>query len=180
LIARENQRLSHLIEQFLTFSRMERKKHVFDFTDVRPEQVARSAVDAMRERLDGCEFQQDIGPDLPLIHADAPALATALVNLLDNAYKYSPAEKRIALRVSADQGRVRFAVQDHGIGIPPRETRRIFRKFYQADHALSRQAGGVGLGLSIVRLVVDAHSGAVEVESRPGEGSTFTISVAAT
>ena len=179
MIARENTRLSHLIEQFLTFSRMERKKHVFDFADVRPEQVARSAVEAMRERLDGCDFEEEIAPNLPAIRADAPSLVTALVNLLDNAWKYSPAEKRIALRVSAREGRVRFAVEDHGIGIPARETRKIFRKFYQADQALSRQAGGVGLGLSIVRLVVEAHKGAVEVESRPGEGSTFTISVAA-
>ena len=70
-------------------------------------------------------------------------------------------------------------VEPNKAGIPARETRKIFRKFYQADQALSRQAGGVGLGLSIVRLVVEAHKGAVEVESRPGEGSTFTISVAA-
>jgi signal transduction histidine kinase len=179
MMSRENHRLSHLIEQFLTFSRMERKKHVFDFAEVRPELVARSAVDAMRERLDGCEFEQEIGPDLPAIRADASSLVTALINLLDNAWKYSPSEKRITLRVSAGEGHVRFAVQDRGTGIEPRETRKIFRKFYQSDQALSRQVGGVGLGLSIVRLVVEAHRGAVEVESRPGEGSTFTISVAA-
>jgi signal transduction histidine kinase len=179
LISRENVRLSHLIEQFLTFSRMERRKHVFDFADARPEEIARSAVDAVRDRLGTCDFQEEIAPNLPAIRADAPSLVTALVNLLDNAWKYSPRDKRIALRVSAAAGRVRFAVEDHGIGIPPRETRKIFRKFYQADQALSRRAGGVGLGLSIVRLVVEAHRGAVEVESRPGEGSTFTISLAA-
>jgi signal transduction histidine kinase len=132
----------------------------------------------VRDRL-GSQFEQEIGKDLPPIRADEPSLVTALVNLLENAWKYSPDEKRIALRVFAANGCVRFAVQDHGIGIPPRETRRIFRKFYQTDQALSRQAGGVGLGLSIVRLVVEAHNGTVEVESRPGEGSTFTISVTA-
>jgi signal transduction histidine kinase len=179
MISRENARLSHLIEQFLTFSRMERKKHVFDFADARPEEIARSAVEAMRERLEGCDFQQEIATDLPAIRADAPSLVTALVNLLDNAWKYSPGQKRIRLRLAAGDGRVRFAVQDHGIGIPPREARKIFRKFYQADRTLSRQAGGVGLGLSIVRLVVEAHNGSVEVDSRPGQGSTFTISVAA-
>jgi signal transduction histidine kinase len=180
MISRENERLSHLIDQFLTFSRMERKKHVFEFAEVRPEQVARAAVDAVRDRLESCQFQQEIGEDLPPIRADEPALVTALVNLLENAWKYSPDEKRIALRVFTGEGFVRFAVQDHGIGIPPRENHKIFRKFYQTDQALSRRAGGVGLGLSIVRLVVEAHKGTVEVESRPGEGSTFTISVAAT
>lgn len=179
LISCENARLSHLIEQFLTFSRMERRRHVFDFADARPDAIARSAVDAMRDRLRSCEFQEEIAPDLPAIRADAHSLVTALVNLLDNACKYSPRDKRIALRVFAVAGRVRFAVEDHGIGIPSRETRKIFRKFYQADQALSRRAGGVGLGLSIVRLVVEAHRGAVEVESHPGEGSTFTISLAA-
>ena len=116
----------------------------------------------------------------PVLRWNEPSLVTALVNLLENAWKYSPDEKRIALRVFAGDGFVRFAVQDHGIGIPPRENHKIFRKFYQTDQALSRRAGGVGLGLSIVRLVVEAHKGTVEVESRPGEGSTFTISVAAT
>jgi signal transduction histidine kinase len=178
MISRENARLSRLIEQFLTFSRMERKKHVFDFAGAQPEEIARSAVEAMRERLGACDFHQEIEPGLPQIRADAPSLVTALVNLLDNAWKYSPGEKSITLRVSAGGGRVRFAVQDRGIGIPPREARKIFRKFYQADRTLSRQAGGVGLGLSIVRLVAEAHNGSVDVDSRPGEGSTFTISVA--
>jgi signal transduction histidine kinase len=119
----------------------------------------------------------EVNPGLPPLVADEDALITVLRNLLDNACKYTPAEKRIRIRAREQDGRVAFDVEDNGIGIAPREQKRIFRRFYQVDQRLARETGGCGLGLSIVEYIVRAHGGEVAVESRPGEGSTFHVLV---
>jgi signal transduction histidine kinase len=178
LIAVENGRLSRLIDNFLTFSRLERNRHRFSFETIRPEDVVEAAVGAMRERLHpGCVVDVQISPGLPSLVADADGLVTALLNLLDNAYKYTPAEKRIVLRAFQDAGHVVFTVQDNGIGIPAGEQKRIFRRFYRVDRRLARETSGVGLGLSIVHEIVKAHGGTIHVSSHAGEGSTFTVRV---
>jgi signal transduction histidine kinase len=179
LIAQENLRLSRLIDNFLTFSRMERNKYAFGFKEVPATAIVEGAVTAVRERFNasGCQFETHIAPDLPSVVADADALVTAVVNLLDNAYKYSGEEKQITLSASAENGSVFFSVKDNGIGLSPRDTRRIFNRFFQVDQRLSRSGGGCGLGLSIVKFIVTAHHGSVRVESQPGRGSTFTISL---
>jgi signal transduction histidine kinase len=181
MMARENSRLSLLIANFLAFSRMERNKYKFEFASVRVVEVVDAAVHAAGERFQepGCELNVEVAPGLSNIHADESALVTALVNLLDNAYKYTPEEKRITLRAFAANGAVCFEVRDNGIGIAPREMKRIFLKFYQADRRLSRSGGGCGLGLSIVRFLVEAHGGSVKVASEPGKGSTFTVALGA-
>jgi signal transduction histidine kinase len=176
LIGAENARLSRLIENFLTFSRLERQRHQFVFTPVAPAAIAAAAIDATRDRMPaGCDLRQDIAPDLPMVRADSDALGTALLNLLDNALKYTQADKRIAVRVFRDNGTVAFAVEDNGIGIPAREHRRIFRRYYRVDPKLSGETTGVGLGLSIVDFIVRAHGGSVSVRSESGSGSTFTM-----
>jgi len=179
LIARENTRLSRLIESFLEFSRLERMQRHFEFEPTRPADVVADAVAATRDRFEqtNCAFTVSVDPDIPEVQADRNALTTVLVNLLDNACKYSPDERRIALRVTRDGARVVFAVKDAGCGIHPRDHKRIFRRFFQVDRRLSREAGGVGLGLSIVELIVRAHRGSIRVDSRPGEGSTFSFYV---
>jgi signal transduction histidine kinase len=179
LIAQENLRLSRLIDNFLTFSRMERNKYAFGFKEVPATDIVEGAITAVRERFNapGCQFETHIAPDLPSVVADADALVTAVVNLLDNAYKYSGEEKQITLSASAENGSVCFAVKDNGIGLSPRDTKRIFKRFFQVDQRLSRIGGGCGLGLSIVKFIVTAHHGTVRVESQPGRGSTFTISL---
>jgi signal transduction histidine kinase len=174
LISDENMRLTRLIENFLTFSRIERRRQSFEFQRVDPVAVADAAAAAVRERF--CADLQ-IEPDLPPIYADEDALITVLLNLLDNAYKYTPAEKQIALRANSENGFVVFAVEDNGIGIAPRDRKRIFRKFYQVDRRLARETGGCGLGLSIVDYIVRAHRGSVRVQSRPGAGSTFFVAI---
>jgi signal transduction histidine kinase len=181
LLATENARLSRLIENFLTFSRLERNKFKFQFERVRPQQVVDGVVAALGERghAPGCTFESHIAADLPSIHGDADALVTALLNLLDNAWKYSGDEKRIVLRTEARNGNICFAVEDNGIGLSPSECRRVFDRFYQTDQRLARAAGGCGLGLSIVQSIVDAHHGSVRVESEPGRGSAFTIEIPA-
>jgi signal transduction histidine kinase len=181
LIAGENERLSRLIQNFLTYSRMDRRKHAFQLRPASPRQIIDSAVKAMSARFEvpGCRFEVQVDSDLPEIMADSDALTTALANLLDNAYKYSEEIKHIVLRARAVDGQVSFSVQDNGFGIAPRETKKIFWHFYQVDQRLSRACGGCGLGLGIVQFIVEAHDGVVTVESQPGRGSTFSITLPA-
>jgi signal transduction histidine kinase len=177
LLAGENARLTRLIENFLTFSRLERGRQHFTFAAAHPSSIVAAAVDAIRDRLPaGCDLRVEVDPDLPPIIADTDAVVTALVNLLDNALKYTPAEKRIEVRAHREGTEsVVFAVGDNGIGIAAREHRRIFRRFYRVDQRLTRETSGVGLGLSIVELIVRAHGGSVGVTSESGRGSTFTL-----
>ncbi len=175
LIAQENLRLSRLIENFLTFSRLERNRQRFEFTDVHPARVVEAAMTAHNQPDAGLSIA--VAPGLPCVRADEDALVTVLRNLLDNAWKYTPGDKRIAVRAYREKGRVVFAVEDNGIGIAAREQKRIFRRFYQVDRRLTRSAGGCGLGLSIVAFIVQAHGGAVRVKSEPGQGSTFFVAM---
>ncbi len=179
LIAAENLRLSRLIDNFLTFSRMERSKRAFEFRPVRIEQVVDAAARAMADRFAGpdCRLDLRVEPDLPEVHGDPDALTTVVLNLLDNAWKYTGDCKCVTIRAAARDSRVVIDVQDNGVGIPPRAQRRIFERFYQVDRSLSRGVGGCGLGLSIVRFIVAAHGGAVSVASQPGQGSTFTVTL---
>jgi signal transduction histidine kinase len=181
LIANENQRLSRLIDNFLLFSRIERNKYVFTFSPTSAATIAENAAAAVRERfrVPECRFDVTIGPDLPCLRCDADAMVTALVNLLENAWKYSGETKQIALTASRQDSRVVFSVRDNGIGLLARDTKMIFQRFYQVNQHLSPTGGGCGLGLSIVKFIVTAHRGTVGVESELGRGSTFTISLPA-
>jgi len=175
LLARENARLSRLIDNFLTFSRMERNKFRFAMSPVTPQQIVAQASNAFADRADtpNCLFEARCAPNLTPIIADADAMTIALVNLLENAWKYSGEQKRIVLRAEQKDGVVQFAVEDNGVGIHPRESRKIFRRFYQVDQRLSRAVGGCGLGLSIVDHIIRNHRGIVHVRSEPGVGTTF-------
>lgn len=179
LIAGENMRLTRLVENFLAFSRIERNRQRFVFAPTAVSGVVEKALTAMGERLQPpcCELHLDVSAPVAPLWADEDAVVTVLVNLLDNACKYSTGERRIAVTARDVDGSVALAVSDHGIGIAPREQRRIFRRFYQVDQRLSRETGGCGLGLSIVEFVVKAHGGRVTVESSPGAGSTFTVTL---
>ena len=181
LIGRENTRLSRLIENFLTFSRLEQDRYAFNPTDLQPMDIIDAASQAVRDRFQSsdCRFDIEAAPGLPTFMGDADALVTAVVNLLDNAYKYSDEDKHIILRTFAQDGCVYFQVQDNGIGISRTGSRNVFKRFYQVDQTLSGISTGVGLGLSIVRAIVLAHGGKVEIDSEPGRGSTFTIKVPA-
>jgi signal transduction histidine kinase len=178
LLSGENTRLTRLIENFLTFSRLDGGRTPFVFDDTPAAAIVTAAVDAVRNRLPPSgDLRVDIEPSIPAISADAQALTTALVNLLENAIKYSPADPRIEIRAAVDDGHVTFAVIDNGIGIAAGQQRRIFRRFYRVDQDLSRHTSGVGLGLTIVESIVRGHGGTVEVASAPGQGSTFTVRV---
>jgi two-component system phosphate regulon sensor histidine kinase PhoR len=128
------------------------------------------------------EVTVEIEPDLPRAPIDRPALIEAVLNLLSNAYKYGGRPRRIQVRVrSADERKViRIDVADNGEGIPEREHKRIFEKFYRRDDRLSRMSEGSGLGLALVKHIVKrGHRGRIIVESAEGRGSTFTIELRA-
>jgi signal transduction histidine kinase len=177
LVSQENERLSNLIDNFLTFSRMERNKQAFEMLATSPATVANRAGEAVSTKFEQgqCTFDISIDNDLPDVLADQDAMVTALVNLLDNAYKYSYDDKQIKLSVFAEVDSVCFRVADNGAGMSRRATKRIFDRFYQVDRSLTRRAEGCGLGLSIVKFIVDAHKGTIIVDSMPGKGSIFTI-----
>lgn len=177
LISKENLRLSRLIDNFLTFSRMDRNKQAFEIVKTSANGIAEAAVEAMQTKLNGgrCQFSVSMQEHLPTVLADKDAMVTVLVNLLDNACKYTRDDKRIELKVCTEDNMVRFSVTDDGIGMTGRQVKRIFDRFYQADTSLSRRAEGAGLGLAIVKFICEAHHAKITVNSQPGEGSTFTI-----
>ncbi len=177
LTSKENERLSRLIDNFLSFSRMERNKQAFKMVRTSPAEIAHAAMEAVKTKFGRgqCEFEVNIGQDLPDVFADHDAMVTVLVNLLDNAYKYSYDDKKIEMNAFSKDDSVYFCVCDKGIGMSRRAARRIFKRFYRADQSLARHTEGCGLGLSIAKFIVDAHKGTISVDSRLGEGSTFTV-----
>lgn len=179
MIGRENCRLSRMIDSFLTFSRMERGKQVFEMEKVDPAEIAAAAAEAVRAKFQEkkCKFSVTADTGLSSIIADKDAMVTVLVNLLDNACKYSGDDKQIALHVFEQNGGICFSVADNGIGMTRRQMRRIFDKFYQADTSLARRAEGCGLGLSIVKYILDTHNATIAADSKPGKGSVFTVHV---
>jgi signal transduction histidine kinase len=180
MIAKENSRLTRLIDNFLTFSRMERGKHRFDFRPADGAAIVEQAAAAVADRFDGetNTLAVDVAGPLPVV-GDADMLVTVVTNLLDNAWKYTDEPKRVTLAARRVADRVEIAVSDNGIGLSPWAARRVFDRFYQVDQRLTRTAGGCGLGLSIVKYIVEAHGGTVTVESRLGGGSTLTVSLPA-
>jgi len=177
MISKENTRLSRLIDNFLTFSRMERNKHTFDLARTKPADIANDAIEAVQTKFNSgkCTFVVNIDDNLPEIHADQDGLVIVLVNLLENAFKYSYDNKDIELKVFTENNSVCFSVRDRGTGLSRRAVKKIFNRFYQVDRSLTRNATGCGLGLSIVKFIVDAHRGTITVDSRPEKGSTFTV-----
>ncbi|MBW8036688.1 MAG: HAMP domain-containing histidine kinase, partial [Planctomycetes bacterium] len=177
LISKENKRLTGLIDNFLTFSRMERNKQAFDLRPTSSADIAKDAIYAIKTKFaqGNCDFIAHIPDSLPKIRADHDAMVTVLVNLLDNAYKYSGENKQIELTLYQQESHICFKVKDNGKGMHPRVTRKIFDRFYQEDSRLSRSAEGCGLGLSIVKFITDAHKGTIEVQSKPDKGSEFTV-----
>lgn len=176
LIAQENRRMERLIEGIAMLSRIERGGgRVLAPEIVEVADVAAAARSQLQARLNAVDFAANLAEGLPPLKGDADALTAVLVNLLDNALKYSGPEPVIRLNVSASGADVLFEVSDRGPGISPREQDKIFERFYQVDQRLARGQEGLGLGLSIVRSIARAHGGEVGVKSAPGEGSTFIV-----
>ena len=179
-ILRESERLGRLVENVLDFSRMEdgRKQYRFEPLDTSAWLEALAGEFGRDATRNGYRLESSIQSALPPLAADRDALSTAVRNLLENAMKYSPEWKVVWLEAQALGSDVLIRVRDRGVGIPPNEQERVFEKFYRGQGSLTQQVKGVGLGLSLVKHIVDAHRGHVGVESREGEGSTFSIHLA--
>jgi len=174
---RATRRLQKLVEGLLDFGRMESgamvyRKRELDARDL----VASLADEFQRESADsGCQIELKAADDIPSIYADPEALGNAVWNLLDNAVKYSPDCRSIGVEVEREGTGLAIRVRDRGVGIPADEQRRILRKFVRGTAAQTLGIKGTGIGLAMVKHVVDAHGGALRLESEPGQGSTFTI-----
>lgn len=175
LILQESDRLTHLVENLLDFSRLEAGSKRYQMAVIDSSAwLEETAAAARNPRL--CA---DIPGGLPAVRGDRESLASAVVNLMDNALKYSPPNSPVRLTAEAEDGKLSISVTDHGPGIAPEEQSRIFERFYRGRGELSRQVKGAGIGLSLVKRIVEDHGGSVSVVSHPGEGSTFTIDLRA-
>ncbi len=179
LIAQENLRLGRLVDTFLTFSRMERNNQSFQKESVVVSDLLSVAITSLSVKLNrsNCEFSYKSPQNAPVLLCNGDAIITVVTNLLDNALKYSGADKRISLRCHWDESQFQIIVSDNGIGVAKSEQKKIFQKFYQVDQKLSRSVEGCGLGLSIVNYIVKAHKGEVTLISEENSGSTFTVSL---
>jgi signal transduction histidine kinase len=177
VINKESQRLTQLINNILDFSRIEagRKEYRFRPTDVGA--VVRDVVEAYRFPIEqqGFDLEVHIAEDLPEAVVDPEALSQALLNLANNAIKYSGEGKYLGLDVRRKDGWLVISVRDRGVGIPKAEQKRIFEKFYRVEDTLVHTTKGSGLGLALVQHIMDAHGGTVELESEVGKGSTFRL-----
>ncbi|WP_163996219.1 sensor histidine kinase [Pyxidicoccus caerfyrddinensis] len=178
LLTRETERLSIFIERVLDWARIEGGRKVYQRSPLPVMDVVEAAVAAFRaQRLEGgVDLKVDVQGSLPRLDVDKDAMAGALLNLLQNAYKYSgPEDRRIVLSVRGGHRHVDLSVEDNGVGIAPKERKRIFERFYRVDNLLTRRTEGSGLGLAIARRIVEAHGGRINVHSELGKGSRFTI-----
>lgn len=177
IIQGESERLSRLIRNVLDFSRLERGVKSYRFEAVNLNEIVKSVMRSMKYQLRQSQFetQLEIFRAPVKIRGDADAIAEAIENLISNAIKYSANQKFLGVRLWCENDFALIEIQDHGIGIDSKEQARIFETYYRADDARVQAMGGAGLGLSLVKHMLDAHGGRVEVESAPGKGSTFRL-----
>lgn len=176
IIAREAERLTHMVNNVLDFSRLEAGGKEFEMQDLRLSEVITNALASYRFHLEQRQFrvEEKIANRLPPVKGDAQAVSQAFLNLLDNAIKYSDHNKHIIIAIDCNDSHASVHVTDHGRGIAPQYLDKIFNKFYRVDR-VGGDSKGAGIGLAIVRHIMQAHHGSVEVQSTPGRGSTFSL-----
>jgi signal transduction histidine kinase len=179
IIREESERLTALINNILDFSRIEAGRKEYEFKETNLADLVRSTLDSYRFQIEqnGFAFEENISSDVPPVAVDREAIARSLLNLVNNALKYSKDQKYIGVSLYRANSRVNLEVRDHGIGIAPNEQEKIFEKFYRCGDPLVHNIKGSGLGLSLVRHIARAHGGDVLVESTPEKGSKFTIAL---
>jgi two-component system phosphate regulon sensor histidine kinase PhoR len=174
IVTGESERLVEIVEEILLASELTSGELALRLERVDAAGIARRAVEAAQPRLpDNVSLALETGDGLPPVSADESKARQVLVNLIDNAVKYSPGGGRIELKLERRNGYVEIAVKDEGLGIPRSEQELIFEKFYRLDPDMARGVGGTGLGLYICRELAERMGGRVRVTSRPGAGSTF-------
>ncbi len=177
IIVQDTDKLTRLVNNLLDFSKIEEGKKEYVFSDTDIVRIATEQVQGFKNEraLAGREIRLEITGEIPTLRADADALSRALANLLSNAVKFTPPGKAVRVGVVSDGENVVLEVEDEGIGIHPDEVGRVFEKFFQGRNALDQSVKGTGLGLTLVKHIVEAHGGRILVESRLGLGSKFSM-----
>ena len=177
VLVEQSERLSLLIDNILDFSKIEEGKKEFDFEMVEIGSLIQEIVTAIQDQVRHKDFniQLEIEESLPFIKADRAAISQAITNLIDNAIKYSGDSRNIFVRTFAEHPCLMIEIKDFGIGIRKEEINKVFERFYRGGDELTRTIKGSGLGLTLVKKIVEVHNGNIDVESKPGKGSTFSI-----
>jgi two-component system phosphate regulon sensor histidine kinase PhoR len=181
IVDRHGERLHRLVEDLLELSKLESREFAMQLEPLVVEPAIDHAIELMALAAGARKTRVEaaVAPGLPLVVADRRGLEHVLVNLVDNAIKYSPEGARVTLRAIARDGAVRVTVEDNGPGIEARHLPRIFERFYRVDASRSRSLGGTGLGLAIVKHMCDAMGATVSVESAAGRGTSFHVDLRA-
>jgi two-component system phosphate regulon sensor histidine kinase PhoR len=177
IIGRESERLAHIIENFLDISRLEAGQREYRFENINLNEIVENILNIYRFHIENRGFNLDTNlSDKSLrMKGDKESLAEVLINLIDNAMKYSERDKYIAVRTQSDNGKIILEVEDKGIGIPEEALDLIFNKFYRVPRQKGEKLKGTGLGLALVKNIVDAHEAEIKVKSTPQNGSCFRI-----
>ncbi|MEM6259990.1 MAG: ATP-binding protein [Planctomycetota bacterium] len=180
IIARQAERLHAIVEDLLALARIEQGKRE-DAIELEPgplSPVIAAAVETCQAKADDKEISIRVQCEVGLMaRMNRTMVEQAMINLIDNAVKYSPDASKVEVHAEKKGSEARITVHDQGRGIEPEHLPRLFERFYRTDRARSRQMGGTGLGLSIVKHIAEAHGGRISVQSRPDVGSTFTLSL---
>jgi len=176
-IVRETDRLSRLVDNVLDFSAIERGAKRYTFRPEDMGEIVTTAVDTVRSTIEsrGLQLDMDVPDDLPVVWVDRVAVSQVVINLLSNALKYGADGGWLGVTARVGLDGVDITVADRGMGISPDEQELVFDQFYRSGNPKVRRRRGTGIGLAIVRYIVEAHGGTASVESTPGEGSSFTV-----
>jgi signal transduction histidine kinase len=179
IIRKESERLTALINNILDFSRIEAGRKEYEFRETNIAELVHNTLDSYRYQIEqqGFAFEESIDSNLPPVRVDREAIARALLNLVNNALKYSTDEKFLGVKLYQENGLLKLEVADRGIGIARRDQSKIFEKFYRTGDPLVHNTKGSGLGLSLVRHITRAHGGDIAVESTQGKVSKFILSL---
>ncbi|MDP3354013.1 MAG: HAMP domain-containing sensor histidine kinase [Flavobacteriaceae bacterium] len=177
VMMQESERLSHLIDNILDFSRMEDNRKKYNFIDLDIDDLLAKFVESIGERLQETKFNISYNcPDqIPLITADKNALLQVFYNLVENAIKFSGTSRKIDISLFLEENELLICVKDYGIGISTKDQEKIFDRFYRGDEPQRMGIKGSGIGLTIVKNIMEAHKGSLTLESKIGEGSTFCV-----
>ncbi|MEP0862160.1 MAG: HAMP domain-containing histidine kinase [Ignavibacterium sp.] len=177
IISQEANRLGRIVNSILNFAKMEAGKRKFNFESINLNDVVENIYQTYSYHLQnkGFKFEKQLTENLPEVNADAEAISEAIINLIDNAVKYSADLKEVTLKTISTGNGVIVEVTDKGIGISPEDQKKVFDKFFRVSSGLIHNVKGTGIGLSLVKQIIEAHKGTIELVSEPGKGSTFRI-----
>jgi len=177
ILAKHSQRLNNLITDILILSKIEQGTGKLELTPCSVSEIVDSAIDACKEKAEDQKIKINTDIEDFTFNVDKGLFEEALINLIDNAIKYSAEKKEITIKTKIKETTYEISVIDQGCGIPEKDIPRIFERFYRVDKARSRKLGGTGLGLAITKHIINAHNGDISVKSKINEGSTFTIKI---